>query len=266
MLRLLSISSTDSNWRMRWRSQWSAARYGNTSRCAGCPFVPDGSRRHRTCRGSGQNRRRCIRAGSHSGTVRFPSPATPYRSMRTGSCSSRWRGRRRNSVGKVWRIQVARPRTRRRSWCRCSWRETDSSTLRYRCSAAPDVSAKCRGTVSRACSIECLREWSTPCSRRTALDTWPCSSRGSWCAPSARSDSVRPSLLTRWHWWCLSCNRGWPRQPSAQTPSCFAPVVSWHRRHWSRIYSAGTGPRGDNPSCRQHDSARCSLVEPRTLH
>ena len=104
---------------------------------------------------------------------------------------------------------------------------TYRSTLRYRCSTAPDVSAGCRGTGSRACSIEYLLKWSTPCSRRTASDTWPFSSRGSWCAPSVRSDSGRPSLRIRWHWWCLFCNWGWPRQPWAQTPSCFAP---WHRR------------------------------------
>ena len=32
------------------RSRWSAARYGNAALCAGCPFVPDGSRGHRTDR------------------------------------------------------------------------------------------------------------------------------------------------------------------------------------------------------------------------
>ena len=41
----------------------------------------------------------------------------------------------------------------------------------YRCSTAPEVSAECRGTGSRACATERLRERSTLCSRRTASDT-----------------------------------------------------------------------------------------------
>ena len=57
-----------------------------------------------------------------------------------------------------------------------SWREMDSCrthrcTRRYRCSTAPDVSAEYRGTGSRACATERLREWSTPCIRRIASDT-----------------------------------------------------------------------------------------------
>ena len=44
----------------------------------GCPFARDGSRRHRTHRGSGQNRR-CSRVGSRYETIHSLRPATPYR-------------------------------------------------------------------------------------------------------------------------------------------------------------------------------------------
>ena len=50
-----------------------------------CPFVPDGSRDHRTGRGSGRNRRRCSRVGSRCESVRSPRPATSCRSRRTRS-------------------------------------------------------------------------------------------------------------------------------------------------------------------------------------
>ena len=48
---------------------------------------------------------------------------------------------------------------------------THRCTHRYRCSTAPDVSAGCRGTGSRACATERPWEWSTPYNRRIASDT-----------------------------------------------------------------------------------------------
>ena len=82
-LRLLSIYSANSAYAMTFTVV--TARHGNAALCAGCHFLLDGSRRHRTGRGSGQNRRRCSRAESRCETVRPPGPATSCRSMRTGS-------------------------------------------------------------------------------------------------------------------------------------------------------------------------------------
>ena len=130
---------------MRRRSRWSAARYGNAALCAGYPFVPNGSKDHRTDQGSGQKRRRCSRA------VPLVLP---------------------NLTGRGEQIRVA-PDEEVVFEIGLERFGGYMSFVHVHCeevNVAPDVSAGCRGTGSRACATE-RPEWSTPYSRQIASDT-----------------------------------------------------------------------------------------------